>query len=437
MTEYVPMPARKWLLRIGLPITILLAAAALLVVASWSALQPATAVRAVPVVIREIETDEPVDPTIDETTGSVVQAPGWVEADPYSVYAAALAEGVVKEVLVLEGDPVNRNQPVATLVDDDARLALERAEAFVQHLEADLAIKKVQLSKVPQKIAEATSNLMALQDEVKRKTTLLESGAVAAGPVERLKLKVEASEARIRQLRIEQQELEAHVMDAKALLAEGQAQRDEAQLRLDRMIVRSPMDGVVIERLTAPGSVVNFGNGDHGSHIVHLYDPRKLQVRADVPLAQAAQVGVGHPAEIIVDVLPGTTFTGEVTRFVHKADLQKNTVEAKVRINDPSDLLKPDMLARVRILQPKATDSAAGTRRISRVFVPRDSVNGNGEVMVIESLNDGRGTTQRRAVDIGTTEIDGWIEIRSGLSPGDRIVLDEIADGTLVRVEDE
>ena len=274
-------------------------------------------------------------------------------------------------------------------------------------------------------------------DEVKRKTTLLESGAVAAGPVERLKLKVEASKARIRQLRIEQQELEAHVMDAKALLAEGQAQRDEAQLRLDRMIVRSPMDGVVIERLTAPGSVVNFGNGDHGSHIVHLYDPRKLQVRADVPLAQAAQVGVGHPAEIIVDVLPGTTFTGEVTRFVHKADLQKNTVEAKVRINDPSDLLKPDMLARVRILQPKATDSAAGTRRISRVFVPRDSVNGNGEVMVIESLNDGRGTTQRRAVDIGTTEIDGWIEIRSGLSPGDRIVLDEIAAGTLVRVEDE
>ena len=69
-----------------------------------------------------------------------------------------------------------------------------------------------------------------------------------------------------------------------------------------------------------------------------------------MPLADVAMVGAGQPAEIVVDLLPDTVFTGEVLRFVHRADLQKNTVEAKVRINDPSELLKPDMLARVRIL---------------------------------------------------------------------------------------
>ena len=114
--------------------------------------------------------------------------------------------------------------------------------------------------------------------------------------------------------------------------------KEIAQLAYDRCTVVSPIDGVVIERLTSPGSVIKFGNGEHSSHIVHLYDPTQLQVRADVPLSDASQVGVGHPAKIIVDVLPNTTFDGEVLRFVHRADQQKNTIEAKVKILNPSEL---------------------------------------------------------------------------------------------------
>ena len=180
--------------------------------------------------------------------------------------------------------------------------------------------------------------------------------------------------------------------------------------------------------------MIQFGNGEHGTHIVHLYDPAKLQVRADIPLAQAARVDIGHPARIVVDILPGTTFIGEVTRFIHRADIQKNTVEAKVRIKDPSRLLKPDMLARVRIMQPEAQPSQDGLRLVSRIFVPREALRGD-MVMVMKLQPDGLGIARSTTVQTGPNEIDGWIEIVSGLSSGDRVILDDVKNGESVRME--
>ncbi|MCH2140611.1 MAG: efflux RND transporter periplasmic adaptor subunit, partial [Phycisphaerales bacterium] len=351
MNTNIPLPERRWMTRFGLPILIIAIAAAILIVVGWQSLRPATSVDAVTVVVRSIETDTPS--TDDRTDGRIIQAPGWVEADPFSVYAGALVEGVVESILVLEGDRVAKGQPVATLISDDARIARDRVaaqwEVTQQQLKTAIALRDA----VEPELAAADAQRRSLVDEYQRKEALVENGAVAAGPVERLKIAIDAANADIARLEAREQVLDAEVHAAEARLAVAASDLEESELALSRTTVVSPIEGIVIERLTSPGSVVGFGNGEHATHIVHLYDPEKLQVRADVPLADAAGVGVGHPAEVIVDVLPDRVFTGEVTRFVHRADLQKNTVEAKVRIHDPADLLKPDMLARVRILQPE------------------------------------------------------------------------------------
>ena len=207
----------------------------------------------------------------------------------------------------------------------------------------------------------------------------------------------------------------------------AQATLEEAQLELDRCQVRSPVNGIVIERLTSPGSTVNFGNGTHGSHILHVYDPAHLQVRADIPLADASRVGAGQQAEVIVDLLPDTVFKGVVTRFLHRADIQKNTVEAKVKIIDPSPLLKPEMLARVRILPASAGGGDATNSTVQRVFVPSNAIARSDDastVWVIDQLNRGKGRAQQRTILLGDSTSDGWIEVVEGLSPGDKIILD-------------
>jgi RND family efflux transporter MFP subunit len=404
----IPQPKQRFISRLGIPLVILIITAAILMYASWESIKGAKEVETITVVMRSVETDTPQESTSQES--SIVQAPGWVEAEPYSVYVGALTEGIVESVLVLEGDSVIKGQPVASLIDEDNELVLKTAIANERLWEG--------------KVRAAQTRMEELADEYTRKKPLVESGSLAKGPVERLRLRLLTEEA--------------NVAIARASLHDATVGKETAQLAFDRCIIVSPMDGIVIERLVSPGSVIRFGNDEHSSHVVHIYDPTKLQVRADVPLADASQVDVGHPAQIIVDVLPNITFDGEVLRFVHRADQQKNTIEAKVKIINPSPLLKPDMLARVKILQPKREVSEKGTWTEQHVFIPKESVNDfeNPTVWIIENANKGLGQARKRALILGEKEFDGWIEVLSGLSTGDRIITSEtyLVDGDSVQI---
>ena len=434
MNTSIPMPPRHWITRIGLPLTIVAIAVALLLYVGWTALRPATGVRAITVVVRSVDTTAPLED--GDTSARIIQAPGWVEADPFSVYVGALVEGVVQSMLVLEGDRVTTGQPVARLIAADADIALQRAEADRSLAMQHLAAARAQLATTAPAISAADAHRRALVDEHTRKQTLVETGAVAEGPVARLAIAIDAAVAEIAGLRARDAVLTANVGSAEAAVRVAEARVADAALALDRTTVRSPIDGIVMERLTSPGSVIRFGPDEHASHVIHVYDPAHLQVRADVPLAEASGVDVGHPAEIVVDVLPNRVFTGEVTRFVHRADLQKNTIEAKVRIDDPSGLLKPDMLARVRILQPKQPAGSGAVRSVPRIFAPQAAIMDGEHVLLITNYARGSGTAALRSVQLGGTSIDGWIEVLEGLSPGDRVILDADRDlaGTNVQV---
>ena len=128
-----------------------------------------------------------------------------------------------------------------------------------------------------------------------------------------------------------------------------------------------------------------------------------------------------------------------VTRFVHRADVQKNTIEAKVRIDDPSGLLKPDMLARVRILQPQLNAADEEVRMVSRVFVPQEAILDGGYVLLVSDYANESGIASLQSIQVGKTSVDGWIEVLEGLSPGDNVILgeDQSLQGEFVTINTE
>lgn len=493
--ENMPMPRRRFWLRLGVPSLIIAGTAALLLGTSWDLIRTRREVLAVPVGLRTIEVAASAARVREG--GVAVQAPGWVEADPYDVFVSALTDGVVRDILVLEGDRLEAGQPVALLIDDDAKLALRKARAVVAEQQgrlnteeaalsaaeidrrelvfldrrvavagAEQAKIKAELAGVPARRAALEAARAEKQDEYDRKRRVVESGAVPEGPVIRLGIRLQAIAAQIKGLEAEEAAIKAKLQAADAEvraagrarellvdenlavetargrveIAEGELDAaivdlDTAQLRFERCTVRTPVAGVVIERLTSPGSRLSFGAGPHTAHVVHLFDPRELQVRADIPLADAAGVGVGQSAEIVIDLLPDTIFRGSVSRFLHRADIAKNTIEAKIRIEDPSPLLKPDMLARVRILEATADDSEDATMRTAtRIFVPTEAVQ-DGVAWVIAERKGDRGTARRRTVEVGPRVESGWIEIVDGLRPGDLVILDGApSEGEAVRI---
>ena len=400
MNTQIPAPPRRVLTRYVLPVTLVAAAAAALAWTGWRSFLPVPTVEAVPVSVRAAAV---ADGTADQGhadaksathEGPPVQAPGWIEPSPFAVMVPALTPGIVRRVAVLEGERVEAGQVLVELVDDEQRIALKLAEAT---------------------LAEVRAKRREMEDELRRKEKLVESGAASAGEVARLRLRIEAMAAA------------EQAADAERLMKE---------LSLSRTQVRAPIAGVVLARLAVPGMAA--GSMQDGKALVELYDPAQLQVRADVPLADAGRVAIGDRAEIAVDVMPDRTFRGEVIRVVQQADIAKNTVQAKVRLLDPVPQLKPEMLARVKLFPQVAGEATAAASGRSTVWVRADLVDANATspaVSVVAGLEDGRGTVERRPVTLAGPARDGWIAVATGLRAGDLVISGPSpAPGARVRV---
>ena len=106
------------------------------------------------------------------------QAAGWVEPRPTRSLVPALADGVVQELLVVEGQNVQAGDPVARLIDTDARLALEQAKADLRLQQSHLKKAEANLAAARQRaerpihlqaaVAEAESSLAEVETELTR-----------------------------------------------------------------------------------------------------------------------------------------------------------------------------------------------------------------------------------------------------------------------------
>lgn len=415
--------------RLGSKLIVVAVLAAICGVVAWSALPVLRPARAVSVVQAVFVRSDAATPAGEEQSDGrdipTVQAPGWLEAEPFHVACTSLADGIVESIDVLEGDFVERGDVVARLVAEDSEIRLRLAEAeladahaairiaeaereaademwrepvelerAVASRQASVAENEAELAQLPSLIEAAAATLRQLEEEMARVRRSQQGGAAnelelivaeqraasQRAEVEALRAREPVLEARARRLRAEshaaERALELRTEDrrrlhaseaavelAAAAVARAEASVADAALELSRMTIEAPISGFVMRRLKVPGDKVIRGmDSPHSSHLVHLYDPEQIRVRVDVPLADAAHVFVGQQCEVVVEVLPDRVFRGEVLRVTHEADLQKNTLEIQVKVHEPDPLLRPEMLTRVKFLSP--SDGQAGGSRV-------------------------------------------------------------------------
>lgn len=489
----VPLKPYPWKTRVFVPLLMVLLLLALL---GWSARQtlvPRTDVRVIPVML--LETDEVPVPKTSAVAGAandaVAQAAGWVEPDPYPIAVPSLIDGVVREVRFLEGQRVEAGQVLVSLVSDDAALAVRRAEAELASRKAELAAateeweNPVELDRAVQAseaevdqleselrksvaiVAMEQARLREAEDQFSRLQGM-ELGATSARELEVSKFRLEAQKAGVEAAEASVKALEGSLKKAKAELSAARRHRElrtasrlrldaakaavghaeavlgEATLNLERAQIRAPMEGVVLRRLVEPGTQLVRGSDSRESSVVAwLYEPRRLQVRVDVPLADVGKIQVGMPAEVMVESVPGKTLRGEVTRLADQADPARNTLQFKVRILDVEDGLKPEMLARVRFLRSTGTSGAASTQpaasRAIGTFAPEALIQVEGTAHSATVVDPDSGVCRRRPVKLGTDRRDGWVLVTEGLYAGEWLLADPpgLADGARVRVVGE
>ena len=208
----------------------------------------------------------------------------------------------------------------------------------------------------------------------------------------------------------------AELQTARASLTAAEARRG------DRMI-RAPFAGVLGLSSVTAGTLIN-----PGAVITTLDDIDVVRVDFPLPERYLGVLRAGTPITASADSFGDQTFSGRIALVDTRVNEQTRAVTARAEIPNPGRRIRPGMLIRVAVQQGVRTAPA----------VPEAAVQYEGEgAFVYRIATSTRGSTaQRVEVETGAVE-GGFVEILSGLNPGDRVVgsgLNRIQPGAPVSV---
>jgi len=207
---------------------------------------------------------------------------------------------------------------------------------------------------------------------------------------------------------------------ALAALDQAKAQRDLAQLNIDKATIRAPFAGLITQVNVVPGQIASSGTTTTNPPAFDLVDDSQLHIDVSVSESDAANVQVGQAALISLDSVPGQMIPGGVERVSPVATTTSNVTAFPVRIAiSPTQApVRPGANATVQIVT--ATRSNVLTvpvRAVTQVNgQPAATILFNGSTFLVPirtGLSDGRN-----------------IEVLSGLNEGDTVVLPKAGTGT-------
>lgn len=194
----------------------------------------------------------------------------------------------------------------------------------------------------------------------------------------------------------------------------GMADEQVAQLEKKgqssrRIGIYAPSNGIVSELGARQGAQVSAG-----MNLFSLVDLSSIWVTAEIPEIQGSWVHAGTLAEISVPTYPDKLYKGSVQYVSPQVSATTRTLQARIRLDNPRNLLKPGMFAHLTLL-------GSAISRESFALVPNEAVITTGKRSVV-IVADSKGKFHPVEVKIGR-EARGQTEILDGLSDGQTIVV--------------
>ena len=317
-------------------------------------------------------------------TGTVeyrVTAVGSIEAFE-QVQVTARVPGAVERVRFTEGESVRAGETLVEIDPARYRVAVEAARAAVARAEAALADAQAGLAR--RESANATR-----------------PGLIRAEDVETFRTRMQVATADV---------------------AAARAAVRQAELDLRDAYVRAPIAGVVETRSVDTGQWVQ-----EGATLATMVRREPLLVRVDVPEPEAAPVRPGMPARVTVPGLE-RTFSAVITHVGGEAETTSRMVPVTARVDDPArEVLRPGAFAQVEI-------PIGASARVP--VIPQTAVRPSERGFLAYVVENG--VARERVLTLGMRTAEGRVEVRSGLAPGETLVVrgaEALTDGAKVKVE--
>lgn len=298
----------------------------------------------------EDKPSEPVKPqAVAVSTGQIakiINASGKVKPE-MTVQVGSEISGKLLSVNVDFNSPVKKGDILAVIDPDNFENKVSQNEAQVENAYASIKVSQASLKR-------AEVNLVQAKKSYNRRSELYAEDAISQAQLEETEKAMRLAEADI--------ELAQARLDAsRSSLRQFQANLRTAKVDLSRTIIRSPIDGIILERKVDAGQTVAASlSAPELFKIVN--DLSKLQVDAAIVESDVSGLDAGDPVSFSVDAYPAQRFRGQIEQLRLQSESNNNivTYTAVVAANNAQGLLLPGMTANLQI----TTDSKDNILRI-------------------------------------------------------------------------
>lgn len=246
-----------------------------------------------------------------------------------------------------------------------------------QHVSAGQALVRLDPDRARLSVAQSEAQMRKLENSYHRAEKLVQQQLVSAADVDQLRYDLENARAMYRM----------------------------ATLELSYTTVVAPISGVVASRDIKPGNFVQIN-----SPIIRIVDGSRLEATLNVPEREIAKLKPDQVVSLQVDALPGKQFSGAVDRVAPVVDTGSGTFRVVASFSGDQEL-QAGMFSRLSINYDQRADA---------LVVPRSALLEDGGKPAVYVVRDGKAVR----VELGLGYDDaGFVEVRTGLQPGDEVVI--------------
>ncbi|PWU08960.1 MAG: hypothetical protein C5B50_28600 [Verrucomicrobia bacterium] len=195
-------------------------------------------------------------------------------------------------------------------------------------------------------------------------------------------------------------------------VARAKLQRTQTLLQYSRIV--APFSGMTTARFVDPGAFIpaaTTGSTPQSAALITLMDYSRVRVQAFVPEPEVPFIKNGTPAKVMLEELPGSSFSGSVTRFAHALDPATKTMLAEIELPNPDGELRPGAYASVQL---------EVERKQNALLVPAQALLTEKAGTSVFTVADGK--AKKIPVQVGFND-SANVEIASGVREGQAVIL--------------
>jgi len=301
-----------------------------------------------------------------------------------------------------------------------AKSAIDASKAQYQEALSEILLNKAHLAEVEADFEKAKLDFERAQNLLSSKSMTKANYDAAKSQYELHAAKVAAARSEIGMIEAKADSAKAQIEVIEARFRATQAGVQEAAIPLQDTALKSPLNGLVLQKSVEKGTLVS-----HGKAGFIVADTSSVKAVFGVADVAVQEMKLGKTLSVVSESMPGKEFRGQITSIFPGADPKSRTFNVEVTIPNQDYLLRPGMIVSLKVGNQEVVTSQP-TVPLSAVIKAKNNTNGYAVFVVTEQ--SGHQIARLREVKLGES-YGNTIAVTDGLKQGERVIT---TGGTLV-----